>query len=163
MRLFNESTKNWLPWKPETQHVLPGTSEVLSFEGFAPMLAEAEETRLVAQNFRVVCHWGHVAAIRIFVRAPMGVYTSPLGMVKALFPPHHNTHEPPEWLEPHPLVYQIPAGVVGAGLVLVRDVVGLRGLLSPGAAFKMNAAQEREMLDNQAVQVLRELGFQEKA
>ncbi len=135
-------------------------SKVIAFQGYSEEVVHEEPHLLMAVGYHLGVYQGFVAGMATILSPPQGLFPSPETLLARLFPDlKDNWHHPSGTIIPfdRSLVYQVPDGSIGAGMILVRNVPEL--CWGTGRPPTSNA--ERQVIARRrAVSVLGEMGFE---
>ncbi len=136
-----------LPWRQEV---------TVAFQGYHPDLVDAGRDDVQCSGYYLGVYKGFISGVIKSLPPPMQLFHSPQALLSGLFPDFKDTFVHPHSPVAHPLVYQIPDHVIGAGLLLVRNA----SELGFGSGPLPSSHVERQALTRaRAVVTLKELGY----
>lgn len=124
MHVTVRSTKKKIPITPDEEVRVPWRPETLvSFAATVPALSDLEADEIDLPGFHVGLYRGHLTALTQKIMPPsVIIYSAAQLLDNAAFKGVADRFSHPTgWIEDHPNLWQIPAGQVGGGAILVRD------------------------------------------
>jgi hypothetical protein len=137
-----------VPWKRDI---------VVAFQGFGHALLTASREDVRLNGYYLGVYKGFVSGLLKQLPPPMQLFRTPEALLAGLFSDYIDTYKHSGHPMEHPLVHQIPDGVIGAGVLLVRNATELgygRGILP------VSNVERQAVIRSRAVLTLKELGFE---
>lgn len=129
-----------VPWRREV---------VVAFQGYHPELLDAGRDDVQCSGYYLGIYKGFVSGVIKSLQPPMQLFHSPQALLSALFPDFKDVYDHHHLTITHPLVYQVPDGVIGGGLLLVRNASELgfgRGALPSSHVERQALARSRALM-----------------
>jgi len=160
IELRTASGKERLHLQMESAVRLPwNTSVVLAFEAFHERLRHTDPADVISAQFHIGLCDGHLSAITKTVPPPSAMAYSADALLEnaALKEVGRFYHHPTGWLPRHENLWQVPAGEIGGGMVLVRDITTLA--YGRRNSIPREDIERRALGRTHATALLEELGY----